>query len=501
MHRTVWFVGLLMLIVCFTAGVLMSRTQFNLNEDVDETSPPSESSTQTGVLGQHAEQTNAPAVAAEHVEPTRNKPDTWSSIPGYSKDEVVLHDNMPPQVHFDLDNAFQDDEGVYQADLPGGYRAHLTLDPTVQEELESVYRRYEVPHAGFAAIEPRTGRVLALVSHESASDSKGTVAVQSFAPSASLFKVITAAALIEDEGLRPGSQVCYIGETSKLPADLQIKSTTGRDRQCTTFAQAFGESNNPVFANLSYKNLNSNKLGIWAARFGYNEAIPFQIPIQPSTSRIPDEPVEMARAAAGFWHTHLSTIHAALIMSAIGNGGVMMRPNIIEKLYNRDGELVYDFNATPYKRIMKEETARHLSTMMVHTTSVGTGRKYFHNADGLPEDGFTTGGKTGTLSDNSPYLMYSWFAGLAPMEGPQFAFAALVCNPMKWRIKGSYAALEGLRALVSSKNAAEPPETDSSDEGNPDIGNEAEETDNPTEGLEIEKHHIIKPDPEAQDDE
>ncbi|MDC4224910.1 MAG: penicillin-binding transpeptidase domain-containing protein [Candidatus Manganitrophus sp.] len=66
--------------------------------------------------------------------------------------------------------------------------------------------------------------------------------------------------------------------------------------------------------------------------------------------------------------------------------------------------------------------------------------------------GITIGGKTGSLSGEDPPGKYSWFVGMAPMEDPEIAVAAMVINQPKWRIKASQVAKEGLAAYFQSEN-------------------------------------------------
>jgi cell division protein FtsI/penicillin-binding protein 2 len=94
---------------------------------------------------------------------------------------------------------------------------------------------------------------------------------------------------------------------------------------------------------------------------------------------------------------------------------------------------------------MSNDTAKLLGHYMRKTTRQGTARKYF-NRRGFPGD-IAVSGKTGTLSNKDPYLLFTWFVGFGQDEHSDetIGVAGLVCNTPIWRIKGAYAASEAVR--------------------------------------------------------
>ena len=118
----------------------------------------------------------------------------------------------------------REEDGTLVSDLPGDHTALLTLDAPLQRAMEAYFERYEVPYAGLVAIEPSTGRVLAYVSHSSASDDAGDMARDANAPAASVFKIITASAALE-EGIVTPSQIIDCGAGS-IEASATMKSST-----------------------------------------------------------------------------------------------------------------------------------------------------------------------------------------------------------------------------------------------------------------------------------
>ncbi len=334
--------------------------------------------------------------------------------------------------------------GYRVATLRGGRRAYLTLDEGLQEHLARELARYEVPEAAVIAAEPSSGRILAYVSH-SASGSREVDRVRdASAPAASVFKIVTGAALL-DSGVGPGARVCYGGGASGITA-ADLVENPARDTQCATLSDAMGRSINAVFARLADRHLDAATLRRYGAAFGFGQALPFDVAGEPSRIEIDDDRLERARTAAGFWHVHMSPLHGLLLASTIANGGRMPRASMIDRIEDAQGRVVHRHRAETFRSVIPRATARTLTRMMERTVSRGTARSAFHDPAGRPFlPGIAVAGKTGTLSAERPYRGYTWWVGFAPAENPTIAVAALVVNTPRWRIKASYVAREALR--------------------------------------------------------
>ncbi len=351
----------------------------------------------------------------------------------------------------DLTKAEEIDGKLVQT-LPNGGKVTFTVDPSTQEHLETLYDRYKIPYGGVVLIEPKTGRVKAMLSQSHDTPKIENAALKPIAPSASVFKIITAAALMESERVSPRKEVCYHGGRSRL-TETNIKGHPRLDNRCGDLSDAITWSINSLIAKLAYKHLDASELVSWAERFAYNTDIPFELPVEPSKAQIVEDPIERSRTAAGFWNTYLSPMHGAMIGAAVLNDGVMMRPSLIESYASPSGKVLHTFSAKPWRTVMRVHTARRLKEMMKRTTEEGTARKYFAHRREFPSD-IITGGKTGTLSRKSPsYLGYTWFVGFGEgerREDPEIAVGGLVCNKPLWHIKGPYAASEAIRAYIES---------------------------------------------------
>jgi cell division protein FtsI/penicillin-binding protein 2 len=332
----------------------------------------------------------------------------------------------------------------FTSPLAGDYRAVLTVDPALDDFVAHLLASYEVPYAGFVAVEPSTGRVLAYVSHSSAAPGAIDHAIDASPPAASVFKLVTSSALLE-AGVTPRATTCYHGGYSALVAS-EIVDNPKLDSACTSLKGALGRSINPVFAKLALRYLDAPTLSRYASAFAFGEALPFDGRSEASQVDVPSERLEFARTAAGFWHSHMSPLHAATIAATLANRGRMMRPHVIDRIEDEAGHVVTRSEPALHRAVVERRTAELVGTMMQSTITEGTARKFFFDAKGNPFiPGSQVAGKTGTLSKERPYRGYTWWVGFAPVNEPKIALAALVVNSPKWRIKASYVAREALR--------------------------------------------------------
>lgn len=345
----------------------------------------------------------------------------------------------------------REQDGRLVADLAGG-TAELTLDPGLQRHVSKVFASYAVPYGALVALDPKSGRVLAYVSHSSANPDAGDLARDPTPPAASVFKVVTGAALLE-AGVTPGERVCYSGGFSRL-VEADLADDKARDRACASLAEAMGGSINTVFAKLADRKLDGARIARYAQAFGFGHALPFDAPLRSSPYDVPEERLERARTAAGFWHMHMSPLHGALIAATVANGGAMPRASMIERVIDARGRTVHAHAPATFRSVVSRGTASALAAMMTLTVTEGTARSAFHDEKGRPYlPGISVAGKTGSLSSERPYRHYSWWVGFAPEDKPEIALAALVVNTPKWRIKSSYVAREALRHYLVDRPA------------------------------------------------
>jgi cell division protein FtsI/penicillin-binding protein 2 len=334
--------------------------------------------------------------------------------------------------------------GRYVAPLGDG-RAVLTLDARLQARLERSLEGYRVPWGATVLLEPATGRVLALAEHSRAEPDRRGLALAALAPAASIFKIVTAAALLE-KGVGAEGEVCYHGGKRRLQPRL-LRDDPRRDRRCLSLASAFGRSANVVFAKLADRDLDPETLRATAERFLFNVPIAFPRPLEVSTADIPADPFDAANTAAGFGSVKLTPLHAALLAAIVANGGMFVPPVLVD---SAEGAPLPPAPA-PW-RVVDEQVAAQLGEMMRETVAAGTARRVFRRVAG-PLRGVQVAGKTGSLADATPFRDYSLFVGYAPAEKPEVAVATIIVNDRLWHARASTVAKEALEAFFAARVA------------------------------------------------
>ena len=383
--------------------------------------------------------------------PPDSQPPDAPSSPLPSVGAGLLDIVYDPPGALDLQHIATDDEGRLVAQLGNGWTAELTTRPKLQAAVQRILARGRVPLGAVVLVEPTTGHVLAMAdrfdeSHEAAPtidpDGPSHLALRAIAPAASVFKIITAAALLES-GVSPKTAWRYRKARRRIRRRHLGDPRPDAPRQ--TLGEALARSNNGLFARLSTEKLSAEHLRETVARFGFNRVLPFPLLTSASTARVPGNPLERARMAAGFWHSRLTPLHGALIAAAVANKGVMPAPRLVARVRNPDGEALSPPDRAPLGAPMKPRTARALTNMLRLTTTTGTGRRAFSKRR-KSLVGVSIAGKSGTLATRDPYMEYTWFVGFAPADNPKVAFAVLVGNGTLWHVRATEVARDVLAA-------------------------------------------------------
>lgn len=335
------------------------------------------------------------------------------------------------------------------APLPGGREAELTVDPVLQRAATAQINRYRLPQAGLLLMDVKTGRLLVYASGVNGEEPYD-VNTRALPPAASVFKVVTGAALIERAGLSASTEQCYHGGKSRISPE-ELQDNPSKDRWCVTLGQAMGRSINVVFGRLAQKYLVPEDLERMGGAFGFGAPIPFAVKNEASKLKIPENKTDFARTAAGFWNTTMSPLAAVSLGQTLAAHGVAFEPRIVDRV-SENGRVIWQDDAKPVvlRRAVKAETAAELTRMMLETVDNGSARAAFRDTKGdsyLP--GISVAGKTGTLSDNEANHHYTWFVGFAPADQPEIAIAALVVNNPTWHIKAPLLARNMLRAYFA----------------------------------------------------
>ena len=332
------------------------------------------------------------------------------------------------------------DGEVFKAKLKGGGEAVLTLEPKLQAAAENVLERAKAP-LGAIVVTSVDGRVLAYAGRRNqapAVERDFSLPAKVWAPAASIFKVVTSAALLS-KGVAPDAKVCFHGGLRSVDPSHLVDNPR-RDRNCESLSYGLAKSQNAIIGKLAARHLNQESLRGFAKRFGFDQTMRFALQAEANRCDIPKEPLELARTSAGFWNSELSPLGGAVLANTVASGGLQVAPRIVAQVTRPDGASMPVVGPAP-RRVIDEKIATDLASMMERAVSKGTARKGFHDRRGRPFLGdVKVAGKTGSLSRNEPYLAYSWFVGFAPADDPEVVISVLLGNPMKWHLKAHTAA-------------------------------------------------------------
>jgi peptidoglycan glycosyltransferase len=324
-----------------------------------------------------------------------------------------------------------------------------TIDPELQRLAASALGDNE---GAVAAIDPQTGDVLALVSNPtwdpnpvSSHDPQEvrrsyrqleptepdsplvSRATDTFFPPGSSFKIVTAAAALEN-GLGTDT-------TLPNPTAYDVPQTTDDlenfgGGQCSGGSEidmptAMTQSCNVYFAQLAVE-LGPEALVEQAERFGFNQDIEFDIPFVegqiPGVEGFEDDIPALAQSGIGQRDVRTNVLHMALIAGAIGNEGTMMRPRLVREIRDpRSTRLIRQFGPTEYSDPMSPQNAATLTEMMVSVVEQGT-------ATAAQVPGVTVAGKTGTAQTAEGENPHAWFVSFAPADDPEIAVAVVILN-------------------------------------------------------------------------
>lgn len=325
-----------------------------------------------------------------------------------------------------------------------------SIVPQLQQQVQSYLNQTNPLYAVLVAVEPSTGRILALTGHSSIDATWPQTAAYQVYPMASLFKMITAAAALENRKVNPDTVMEFRGRlVSETPQNWD-PHPRGRNISMN-LTDAMAKSVNPIYGLVASELLGKTQLQQACSRFGFNKSLLMPgVPALPSPAPDPQTEHDLRLQGCGLDHDlKVSPIHAAIITAAFANNGSMPAPRLVDRAV-RDGKELPLPTSREIARVSSPETAASLTRMLLTTVTAGTSRKAFRTYDGrklLSE--MKIAAKTGSIDGDNPKGHYSWFAAYAPAEQPKIALVALVINGDKWKIKASNLGERALTGFFS----------------------------------------------------
>lgn len=332
------------------------------------------------------------------------------------------------------------------------FQVVTSLDIPLQQYLLKHLNLYSSRYIGIVGMDPATGRILSMVGYDKA-DQAGNPCVDSKFPAASIFKIVTASAAIEKCGFNLDSMFTYNGRKHTLYKS-QLKDRSNRYTNRITFSDSFAQSVNPVFGKIGAHYLGKTTLENYAAAFGFNRNIDFEIQLAPSRVALSDDPYQWAEIASGFnRQTKMSPLHGALITSAILNQGRMVEPTIVDQIKDENGRVMYRSQMTTINQAITPAASKIVNHLMETTISSGTCKKTFRGFENDPIlSRLNIGGKSGSIDNDSHDARYDWFVGFAEeKEGSaKIVISAIVTHEKYIGTRASQYALMAIKQYFRS---------------------------------------------------
>ena len=354
-----------------------------------------------------------------------------------------------PRPALDLDRMVQ--RGArFVAPTAAGGEAVLTLDSELQQVAAKILDSANPVRGGLVVIDAQSGKVLAWA--ESARDGHHHhVLTTARVPAASVFKLVTTAALFETTTLSPKEEVCISGGTHGIER-RHLDVPHGDATECAPFHYAIGYSKNAVFAQLATHRLLRTGLVDTAQAIGFNGNLPFELDVPLGKLEVPYGDLEFARTAAGFQGSTLSPLGGAYLAGLIAHGGEATKIRITEPP-SPDADT--GDKAEVVGRVLKPLTAERIRRMMEVTVRSGTCHHAFRDERGRPYLGsIRVSGKTGTLRPEANEGMTSWFIGFAPSDKPEIIVSVMLENGAVWRRKANELARDFMRSYFHGHGRA-----------------------------------------------
>jgi cell division protein FtsI (penicillin-binding protein 3) len=315
-----------------------------------------------------------------------------------------------------------------------GRDVHLTIDPTIQSQVERVLERtvsrWAATSASAVVMDPRTGGVLALAVAPGfdanrfpnvSDDRKRNRAVTDTYEPGSTFKVVTVAGALETGLISPSTE--YTLPYQIQVADRTIHDAEPRGTETMTVHDILTRSSNVGVVTIA-EALGKERIVRWIDRFGFGQRTGIDFPgetkgivLPPnrwSGSTIGNVPIGQGIA--------VTPVQMAAAYGAVANKGVWVQPHLIERI---GGQKAFE---PTRRRVLTTRTAGQMRRMLRDVVEEGSG-----TAAQVP--GYGIAGKTGTAAKPderggySDYLYVASFVGFLPANDPQLVILVTVDEP------------------------------------------------------------------------
>lgn len=337
---------------------------------------------------------------------------------------------------------------------PQGSSIETTIDPKVQEAAMSALTEQSFEGA-VVAIEPKTGRILALASSPSFDPNalstnndadiitnyrqlsedpakpldNRAIAGSMYHPG-SVYKLIVAAAAIEEGKAKPSTAFdnpaqLTLPQSSSVMQNASRTTCGGGDK--ATLEQAIVMSCNIPIAELAMS-MDPNVVPDMARKFGFEQQVEIPLAVTPSNSPNPEDKAQTALSSIGQLDVRTTPLQMAMVSAGIANEGKVMNPYLVDKVIAPDLRVEKEFKPQEFSKPVSKETASDVAGMMEHGVSTPEGLAQKAGIPGVRVAGKTGTAENGTADDGSDLPFTLWFTGFAPVDDPKVAVAVVIAN-------------------------------------------------------------------------
>jgi cell division protein FtsI/penicillin-binding protein 2 len=318
----------------------------------------------------------------------------------------------------------------------------LTIDHIVQYEtekiLKSAVQKFNASGGSIIIMEPDTGKILSLANYPTFDPNNyakvedinayRNPAVSDPYECGSVFKSITLAAGLDSDKITP--ETTYTDTGAVKEAGYTIKNSDLKANGLQTMTQVLEKSLNTGAVYVE-RLLGNKNFADYVERFGFGErtGIDFLGEGRGDIKNLDNARINIQFYTASFGQgITVTPIQLLSAYSALANGGVLMKPQIVEKIIHADGE-IEEIEPQEVRRVISEKASLEISQMLRSVVTDGHGKR----AD-VP--GYLVAGKTGTAqvasNEKKGYeegRTEGSFAGFAPADNPRFAILVKIDDP------------------------------------------------------------------------
>ncbi len=333
-----------------------------------------------------------------------------------------------------------------------GHDLYLTIDETIQyyveRELDLIVEKHEPKYAVIIVMDPQTGEILALGNRPTFNPNqwagyprelwdRNPAIWYNYEPG-STFKIMTLSAALQEKNIDLNRQYYCPGHITV--SDRRIRCWEHRGHESQSFAEVVHNSCNPGFIEIGLE-LGTENVYRYIRNFGFDQKTGISLPGESTGILVPESQVtrlDLATMSIG-QSVAVTPIQLITAVAAVANGGDLLKPQLVNRMDDYEGNLVYQNEAHNVRQILSPEVALQAQKLLENVVAEGTGVN-------AAVDGYRLAGKTGTAEVVSsaggykPGHYVASFVGFGPVEKPEIAALVLVAEPQGGEFYGSQVA-------------------------------------------------------------